>query len=173
MVVHRYTLSLQVETPDFIPAEPPRDDDPAKPEYGSSAPSAFYPGLGERLTWLSGLVLALSTFMGWYTGSGDGLHIAVMGWYTGVLGKLVFLIGIALIAIVLLGEVGIELPRSVPTSLVVLGLGALATVFVLIRLISIPEDLLPADGRGIGLWISLVAALLAIAAGIVRASEEL
>ena len=161
-----------METPEFIPPEPLHDD-PGEPDYGTGATAAFMPGLGERLTWLSGLVLALSAFMGWYTGSGDGLHIAVMGWYTGVLGKLVFVVGIALIAIVLLGQAGIELPPAVPTSLVVLGLGAVATVFVLIRLISIPEDLLPADGRGIGLWISLAAALLAIAAGIVRASEEL
>jgi hypothetical protein len=162
-----------METPEFIPPEPPPDADPGEPAYGPGGTAGLLPGLGERLTWLSGLVLALSAFMGWYTGSGDGLHIAVIGWHTGVIGKLVFLVGIALVALVLLREAGIELPPSVPASLVVVGLGALATVFVLIRLISIPEDLLPADGRGIGLWISLAAALLAIAAGIVRASEEL
>jgi hypothetical protein len=70
-------------------------------------------------------------------------------------------------------EFGIELPASVPESLVVVALGALATIFMLIRLISIPEDLLPADGRGVGLYISLVAALAAIGAGIVRAGEEM
>jgi hypothetical protein len=61
----------------------------------------------------------------------------------------------------------------VPESLVVIALGAVATVFVLIRLISIPERFLPADGRGIGIWISLLAALGVIVAGLLEAAEEL
>jgi hypothetical protein len=65
------------------------------------------------------------------------------------------------------------LSTSVPESLVVLALGAFATVFVLIRVISIPDSVLPADGRGIGLWISLLAALGVIAGGLLRAAEEL
>jgi hypothetical protein len=40
-------------------------------------------------------------------------------------------------------------------------------------LISIPERFLPVDGRGIGIWISLLAALAVIAAGLLQASEEL
>jgi len=129
--------------------------------------------LGERLTWLSGLILLLSTLMGWYVGSGDGLTISVIGWHTGVLGKLVFFIGLAVLALVALREAGIELPATVPESLVVIALGALATVFVLIRLISIPERFLPADGRGVGIWISLLAALGVIVAGLLEAAEEL
>ena len=129
--------------------------------------------VGERLTWLSGLILLLSTLMGWYVGSGDGLTLSVIGWHTGVLGKLVFVIGLALIALVVLREAGIELPAAIPGSLVVVALGVLATIFVIVRLIWVPEDLLPADGRDIGLFISLAAALAAIAAGLVRASEEM
>ena len=60
-----------------------------------------------------------------------------------------------------------------PESLVILALGALATVFVLIRVIYIPDDVLPADGRGIGIWISLLAALGVIVGGLLRAVEEL
>ncbi len=60
-----------------------------------------------------------------------------------------------------------------PESLVVIALGSLGTIFVLIRLISIPDQFLPADGRGIGIWISLIAAVGVIAAGLVRAAEEL
>jgi hypothetical protein len=132
-----------------------------------------FAALGERLTWLSGLVLLLSSLMGWYVGSGDGLTISVIGWHTGVLGKLVFFIGAAVLVLVGLRQAGIELPATVPESLVVIALGALATVFVLIRLISIPERFLPADGRGVGIWISLLAALGVIAAGLLEASEEL
>jgi hypothetical protein len=61
----------------------------------------------------------------------------------------------------------------VPESLIVLALGALGTIFVLIRLISIPDAVLPADGRGIGIWIALVAALGVIGGGLLRAAEEL
>jgi hypothetical protein len=61
----------------------------------------------------------------------------------------------------------------VPESLLVLALGALATIFVLIRVISIPDAVLPADGRGIGIWISLLAGLGVILGGLLRAAEEL
>jgi hypothetical protein len=111
--------------------------------------------------------------MGWYVGSGDGLTISVIGWHTGVLGKLVFFVGLAVLGLVGLRQAGIELPATIPESLVVIALGALATVFVLIRIVSIPEQFLPADGRGIGIWISLLAALAVIAAGLLEAAEEL
>jgi hypothetical protein len=111
--------------------------------------------------------------MGWYVGSGDGLTIAVIGWHTGVLGKLVFVVGALVLLLVGFREAGWELPATVPESLVVIALGALATVFVLIRLFSIPEQFLPADGRGVGIWISLLAALGVIVAGLLEAAEEL
>jgi len=127
---------------------------------------------GERLTWLAGLVLALSTLMGWYVSVGDEPTIAVIGWHTGTLAKIVLLIGLAVIALHLLHHAGIVLPATVPESLLVIVLGSLATILVLLRLISIPEDFQPA-GRGIGIWISLVAAIGVILAGLLRASEEL
>jgi hypothetical protein len=161
-----------VQTPERLP----RDD------AGRGSPGPYRPlprpgeglwGLGERLTWLSGLLLALSAFTGWYAGSGDGLQLSVIGWNTGALGKLVFFIGLAVLGLVALREAGIDLPATVPESLVVVALGSLATIFVLIRLLSIPERLLPVDGRGIGIWISLLAALAVIVAGLLRAAEEL
>jgi len=119
-------------------------------------------------------VLALSSFMDWYAGSSlEGPTLAVIGWHAGVLGKLVFFIGLAVLALFALREAGIELPATVPESLIVIALGSLATIFVLIRLISIPDTFLPASGRGIGIWISLLAALAVIVAGLIRASEEL
>jgi hypothetical protein len=161
-----------VQTPDFFgdPGDPGREPPPAR--IVPQAPEGLW-GAGDRITWLAGLVLALSSFMDWYAGSGVGVKIAVIGWHTGLLGKLIFFIGFATLAIVVLRETGMGLPASVPESLVVLALGALATVFVLIRVISIPDSVLPADGRGIGLWISLLAALGVIAGGLLRAAEEL
>ena len=129
--------------------------------------------MGERVTALSGLVLMLSSFMGWYAGSDEGPTIAVIGWHTGVIGKLVFLLGLAVVVLVVLRELGIELPATVPESLVIIVLGALATILVLIRLISVPDRFFPFDGRGIGIWIALIAALGLIVGGLLRAGEEL
>ncbi len=128
---------------------------------------------GERLALLSGLVLAISSFTNWYTGSGsDGLTLSVTGWHTGVLGKLVFWIGLVVLILVALRELGYPLPATVPESLVLVALGSLATIFVLIRLISIPDTFF-LFGRGIGIWISLFAAIAMIASGLLRAAEEL
>jgi hypothetical protein len=161
-----------VETPEFFEIEVSEPGAPAPADYVRPAPGGIW-AAGERITWVAGLVLALSSFMDWYAGSGVGVKLAVIGWHTGVLGKLVFFIGLAVLALVALRESGFELPPTVPESLLVLGLGALAAVFVLIRIISIPDAVLPADGRGIGIWISLVAALGVIVGGLLRAAEEL
>ena len=161
-----------VQTTEPHPDEPVRDR-AARAGAPAPRPGQGLWGLGEQLTWLSGLMLAVSSFTGWYAGSGDGLVLSVIGWHTGALGKLVFFIGLAVLGLVALREAGIDLPATVPESLVVVALGSLATVCVLVRVISIPERLLPIDGRGIGIWISLAAALGVIAAGLLRAAEEL
>jgi hypothetical protein len=129
-------------------------------------------GIGDRLTLVAGLVLTISAFTGWYTGSGEGVTISVMGWHTGTLGKLVFFVGLAVMIVVALRELGVELPAAIPESLITITLGSLATIFVLIRVISIPDDFFFA-GRGVGIWISLVAAVGVIAAGLMQAAEEL
>jgi hypothetical protein len=127
---------------------------------------------GEGLAWLGGLVLALSTFMSWYSFDAEvSFTVSITGWHTGTLGKLVFFIGLAVLAFLALRASGVELPPSVPGGMVIAGLGFLATIFVLIRVISIPDDFSPA-GRSIGIWISLLAALLVIAAGLLRSAEE-
>ncbi len=113
-------------------------------------------------------MLALSAFMSWYAGSGDGLTIAVIGWHTGVLGKLVFLLGLGVVALGVLRELGIELPPTIPESLVVIVFGSLATILVLIRLIAVPDRFFPYDGRGIGIWIALAASLALIVGGLLQ-----
>lgn len=162
-----------MDEPDFFQDAPQAGAPAPRHRYGRTAAAEGIWGMGERIVLLSALILSLSTFMGWYSGSGEGVTLAVLGWHTGALGKLVFVIGLVVLAIVALREAGIALPPSVPESIVIIALGALATVFVLIRLISIPDEVLPADGRGIGLVISLLAALGVIAGGLIRAAEEL
>ena len=167
-------IIISVQTPE--PLEPARP--PAARALGGAArlqrsgASGVW-AAGGPLTLLAGLVLALSPFMGWYSArEADDLTLAVIGWHTGTLGKLVFFVGLAVLALVALREAGFELPARVPESLVVIALGSLATIFVLISLISVPDEFF-GRGRGVGIWISLVAALAVIVAGLLRAGEEL
>ena len=129
-------------------------------------------GWSGRLIFLFGLLLAVSAFTGWYTGEGEGTTVSVLGWHTGTVGKVVFLLGLLAVLLVVLREVGVQLPASVPESLVAIGIGSAATVLVLVRLISIPDTFFFA-GRGIGIWISLVCSIGIITAGLLEASEDL
>lgn len=129
-------------------------------------------GMGGRLTFLFGLLLALSALTGWYTGEGNGTTVSVIGWHTGTIGKLVLVLGLVAVLIAVLREVGVTMPASVPESLLAIGLGSISTVLVLVRIISIPDSFFFAS-RGLGIWISLACAVGLIAAGLLEASEEL
>jgi hypothetical protein len=130
------------------------------------------PGLGGRLTFLFGLLLAVSALTGWYTGEGEGTTVSVIGWHTGTIGKIVLALGLAAVLLVVLREVGVDMPATVPESLLAIAIGSIATVLVLVRLISIPDTFFFAS-RGIGIWVSLVCAVGIIVAGLLEASEEL
>jgi len=128
--------------------------------------------MGGRLTFLFGLMLALSALTGWYSGEGNGTTVSVIGWHTGTIGKVVLFLGLAAVLVVVLREVGVGMPASVPESLVAIGIGSIATILVLVRVISIPDSFFFAS-RGLGIWISLACAVGIILAGLLEASEEL
>lgn len=145
-----------------------------QPEPGTRrrTAAASFKTPGEGLAWVAALLFMLSSFMGWYSGETEGLTVSILGWHTGILGKLVFLVGLALLVLLILRATGVELPPAVPLGMVIAVLGAIGTFLVLVRLIDIPEDYVGL-GRAIGLWISLVAGLLIVVAGLLKASEEL
>ena len=144
---------------------------PARPQAAPGGAGLWR--TGELLAWLGGLVLTLGAFMGWYTISGDLRgSLSVLGWNTGTIGKLVFVIGVLVLLLLALRAFGVELPPSIPDGLVIAGLGLVATILVLIRLIDIPEAFQPAVGRGIGIWLSLLASLLLIVAGLLKSGED-
>ena len=119
-------------------------------------------------------MLTLSPFMDWYASTQpNGLTLSVTGWHTGALGKLVFFIGLVTLILEALREAGIELPDSVPERFVLIGLGALATIFVLVRLASIPDTYFAAGGRGIGIYVALLASLGLLAAGLLRTADAI
>jgi hypothetical protein len=133
-----------------------------------------FAGWDGRIAWVAALVLTLSPFMDWYAAtSPNGLTLSVTGWHTGALGKLVFFVGLVTLILEALRETGIELPASVPERLALVGLGGLAVIFVLIRLLSVPDTYFAAAGRGIGIYVALLASLALLAAGLLRSAEEL
>jgi hypothetical protein len=130
--------------------------------------------VGAEVTWVSGLVLAVSSFTSWYSGeSVEGPTLSVTGWNSGTLGKLVFLVGVAVVCLAALRRFGLEFPAALPEPLVVIALGALGVVFVLIRIVSVPDSVVATAGRSIGIWISLLAAVGVIVGGLLQAGEEL
>ena len=130
--------------------------------------------LGAPLAWTGGVVLAVSSFTSWYSGTSvEGPTLSVTGWNSGTLGKLVFLIGIAVVCLAGLRRFGLAFPAALPEPLLVVALGILAVVFVMIRLVSVPAAVVGTAGRSVGLWISLVSALAVVVAGVLRAAEEL
>jgi len=135
-------------------------------------PSASLWTPGELLAWPAAIVFTLSSFMGWYSTSIEGLSYAVTGWHSGILGKLVFVVGLATLGFLVARATGFEPPRPLTVGVVLMILGALAMILVLIPVISPPDDY-PETGRSIGIWISLAAALALIVAGWLQASEEL
>src|SRR6266545_6982960 len=94
---------------------------PPPPDPYPRTPAGIWTA-GARIAWVAGLVLMLSSCMDWYAGSGEGLTIGVIGWHTGALGKLVFFLGLVVVLLAILGEVGIELPPAIPESLVVIAI---------------------------------------------------
>lgn len=130
--------------------------------------------LGAPLTWAGGLVLAVSSFTSWYSGSSvEGPTLSVTGWNSGTLGKLVFLVGVMVVCLAALRRFGLEFPSAAPEALIVVALGALAVVFVTIRLVSVPASVVGTGGRSVGIWISLLSAVAVVVAGVLQAAEEL
>ena len=52
------------------------------------------------------------------------------------------------------------------------GLGALASIFVLVRIASIPNTFFAAGGLGIGTFVALFAAFGLVAAGLLRVADR-
>jgi hypothetical protein len=159
-----------MQTPE--PARPVRAQAERRPRPERATPAAG--SWGVRLAWVSGLVLTISAFTDWYVGTlPNGLTFSVTGWHTGTVGKLVFFVGLTTLILEGLRAAGILLPAAVPDRLILIALGALAVIFVLVRLISVPDTYFVSTARGIGLYIALLGALGLLGAGMLRTAEDL
>jgi hypothetical protein len=121
---------------------------------------------GDIVAGVGGIVLLISLFLPWYGVSVDIAGFSASesgsGWEAlGFIDILLFLISIAAIGIVAARAAGV-LPADVPAPVILLGLGALAVLLVLFRIIDIPvEGDIPDEvdlSRKVGIFIALIGA---------------
>jgi hypothetical protein len=120
---------------------------------------------GDIIAGVGGIVLLISLFLPWYGVSVDVAGFSASesgnGWQAlGFIDILLFLIALVTIAVVA-ARAAARLPAEVPGAVVLLGLGALAVLLVLFRIVDIPVDNVP-DGvdvsRKLGVFIALIGA---------------
>ncbi len=138
---------------------------------------------GQMVSAASGLVLIISLFLEWYNVSAKNAFVDVSqgasGWEAlGFIDIVLFLIGLVAIAVAAARALNIT-PPSLPASLglIVLGLGGLAVVLVLFRIISIPDEgasSIPGIdvGRSFGVFIAFLAAIGVTVGGWLTWNEE-
>jgi hypothetical protein len=120
---------------------------------------------GDIIAGVGGVVLLISLFLPWYGASvsvaGFSASESGSGWEAlGFIDILLFLIAVAAIAIVAARAAG-ALPAELPAPVVLLGLGALAVLLVLYRIIDVPVDDVPDQvdiSRKVGIFIALIGA---------------
>jgi hypothetical protein len=119
---------------------------------------------GDMIAGAGGIVLLISLFLPWYGVSVDIAGFSASesgsGWQAlGFIDILLFLISVAAIAIVVARAAG-ALPADLPAPVILLGLGALAVLLVLYRIIDIPADGDVPDqvdlSRKVGIFIALI-----------------
>jgi hypothetical protein len=134
---------------------------------------------GDMIAGVGGIALLISLFLPWYGVSVDIAGFSASesgsGWEVlGFIDILLFLISIAAIAVVVARAAG-ALPDDLPAPVILLGLGALAVLLVLYRIIDIPTDGDVPDqvdlSRKVGIFIALIGAA-AVACGGWRTNTE-
>ncbi len=133
---------------------------------------------GDIIAGVGGIVLLISLFLPWYGVSVDVAGFtaseSASGWEAlGFIDILLFLISVAAVAVVAARAAGM-LPAEVPGAVVLLGLGALAVLLVIYRIIDIPAEDVPNEidlSRKTGVFIALIGAS-AVAYGGWRTNSE-
>lgn len=134
---------------------------------------------GDMIAGGGGVVLLISLFLPWYGVSVDVAGFSASesgsGWEVlGFIDILLFLISVAAIAVVVAKAAG-ALPTELPAPVVLLGLGALAVLLVIYRIIDIPTEGEVPDqvdlSREVGIFIALLGSA-AIAYGGWRTNTE-
>ncbi|MBU1670136.1 MAG: hypothetical protein KKF41_13620 [Actinobacteria bacterium] len=127
--------------------------------------------------WVAGtgaLVLLISVFMSWYSLSGLG----VMGWDGTRLSVPIIVCAVVAITIVACRVAGVDLSAlHLPIEAVMLGMGALCTVLVLVKMVFRPVSIGQGGaasrfGIGYGIFVALLASVLVLVGGMLMVRED-
>lgn len=141
--------------------------------------------LGEKLVAVGGIILFIGVFLPWYSVSSayGGGSASTSLWTTsqgiGILILLACIVGVGILVLRMFEVLDLN-DQGVPESLVVLIAAAVAGVFVVIRVISIPDGgvgLLGAAagisvGRTWGLFIGVIAAAIFVVGAVMKFQQE-
>jgi hypothetical protein len=133
--------------------------------------STFDPATVSRGTWVAAggsLILLISVFLSWY-GFGP---FSINGWDATDWAKLVALLALAGLVIIGLELFATNVAIPYPSSMILIGIGALSTLLVLFRIVSKP------GGAGssaldlkYGIFVALIAAIAVAVGGYLKMSE--
>jgi hypothetical protein len=145
----------------------------------STTPSrqTFDPATVSRGTWVAAagsLILLISCFLSWYSVSvsGFGASGKVSGWDATDLSKLIALLALAGLVIIGLELFATNVSLPYPSSLILIGIGALSTLLVLFRIIDKPDAPSPVHvGLAYGIILALIAAIAIAVGGYLKMSE--
>ena len=138
----------------------------------------FDPATVSRGTWVAAagsLILLISCFLSWYSVSVSGFGAAsakASGWDATDLSKLIALLALAGLVIIGLELFATNVSLPYPSSLILIGIGALSTLLVLIKMIDKPDAPSPVNvGLAYGIFVALIAAIAIAVGGYLKMSE--
>jgi hypothetical protein len=125
---------------------------------------------GDLVAGGSALVLFISLFLDWYNVDLGVISPGLSAFDALGIGPiLMLLIALAVIAIVVVRATGTTLELPLPLSTVMLGLGALATLYIVFRILVVPADGL---GRSFGIFLAFLAAIGIVVGSFLSARER-
>jgi hypothetical protein len=161
---------------------PPPPSMPATPAASTpSGASSFDPASVPTAVWISAggaLVLLISVFLNWYSGSVKIANISIggseNGWDSGVLAKLVALLALVALAVWVIELFFPDVTLPAPAWMIAGGAGAISLLFVLIKVIDKPSSGSSAVSVSLsfGIWLALVSAIAVVAGAYLRMNES-
>jgi hypothetical protein len=133
---------------------------------------SFDPATVSRGTWVAAggsLVLLISVWLEWYHVSIAGFSIGGSGWDATDLAKLIALLAIAGLVVVGLELFATNVAMPYPSSLILIGIGALSALLVLFKIIDKPG---PSQiSLSYGIFVALIAAIAIAVGGYLKMQE--
>jgi hypothetical protein len=134
----------------------------------STPGKSFDPSTVSRATWIAAggaLILFISVFLSWYSYAGFSFD----GWSHVDTAKLVALLALIALAALVIEMFVPTITLPLPASLIVIGVGGLAVLLVLLKIVDKPASQL---SLAYGIFVSLIAAAVTTYGGYLKMNER-